>query len=405
MRKTTKILSLLLTVLLLLSACSNAQSGSDGAVDKVTNATDSTSDIVHETLANTTGADNVEGNDETDSTEIPSTTVNTDETESTSTTVNTEPTSSKKPTEGITTMTPTVTTAPVTTTPATTPPSTTEPPATTAPTPSATLTVSQTTATITVGETYQVKYSYTGSTTNLTWTSRNTFVATVNSGGVVTAIAEGTAHIMVSDGSSTKKCVVTVKPATSAKATEIILRVQNGPLYDGITKYAGDHLWFVGYTKPNDANKDITVTSSNSSVVSISSGSSGGITNGVGFTLNFKSAGSATITLKSGDGAVTESYTINVKSGYSFNPGSGQLTPEQFASYATQVMVANGFTETSCGSWRLLTLSASDLTFATAVDIAEAKIHEWWPNGCRYCQITYEGQNEDGNYMFYTRWG
>jgi hypothetical protein len=230
-------------------------------------------------------------------------------------------------------------------------------------------------------------------------------VATVNSNGVVTAVAEGTTYIMVSDGSTTKTCNITVKAAPAVKATEIVFRVQDGPIYDGVTRYAGDYVWFVAYTQPYEANKEITVTSSNPSVVSVSSGSSGGVTNGVGVTLKFKSAGSAKITLTSGDGAVSKTYTINVKSGYSFNPGSGQLTPEEFADYATRVMCANGFKKETCGSWRLFTLSANQLTFSTAVQHGQGLVHDWWPNGNRYCNIVYVGQDDNGNYQFHECWG
>lgn len=68
---------------------------------------------------------------------------------------------------------------------------------------------------------------------------------------------------------------------------------------------------FRAWTVPVESNRDITVTSSNSNVVSVSWYKDS--TNKNYITLNSKKAGSATVTLTSGDGCVSESYRITVK--------------------------------------------------------------------------------------------
>jgi len=58
---------------------------------------------------------------------------------------------------------------------------------------------------------------------NVNWSSNNTGVATVNSSGVVTAVAIGTASITVTtvDGSFTASCAVTVQEAPAVSKTEL----------------------------------------------------------------------------------------------------------------------------------------------------------------------------------------
>ena len=177
----------------------------------------------------------------------------------------------------------------------------------------------------------------------------------------------------------------------------------DGPFYDGVTRYKGDYIELELFNKPNESIRDVDVRISDKNVVW---GEKTNTKYGSNVTLNFLKAGTATITLTSGDKAVSQSYTITVKDDYDFNPGKRQLTPEEFADYTTKVMCANGFTySTGATSWRLMTLSADELTFARAVAVANACCHEWWSNGKRYCQIVYIGQNENGGYQFHTCWG
>ena len=268
--------------------------------------------------------------------------------------------------------------------------------------PAPTLTVNVTSATIYVGETYQVDYTYTGDKSNLTWRSRNESVATVDSNGVVTAVAAGNSSIVVSDGTNSETCRIKVEEAT-VLATDIVLVGSDGPIYDGVVRYKGDYITLEFGNKPNAATREVVAASSDNNIVSVSDTNLNG--SFCQITLNFNKAGTATITMTSGDGAVSKSYTITVKDDYSFNPGSGRLSPEEFADYTTRVMCANGFTEATCTSWRLLTLTADELRFYRAVELGQGMVHDWWVNDNRYCQIVYIGQDENGNYQFHTCWG
>ena len=122
-------------------------------------------------------------------------------------------------------------------------------------------------------------------------------------------------------------------------------------------------------------------------------------------TLNFKSAGTAKVTITSADGNVSESYNITVKADYACNPGKSKLTPEEFAYYATQVVIENGFTEGIPGysacSYKYVTLSDEDLTWERAKEIGQSWVHLWWPIGSRRVIVVYQGINENGKHLFF----
>lgn len=254
-----------------------------------------------------------------------------------------------------------------------------------------------------IGETFQLAYTYTGNSNDLTWWSTDESVVTVEENGMVTGVNAGDAIIKVTDGELTAKVGVEV----IVKTTDIKIFSEDAPLYDGVTKFAGDYLKFRTIPLPEETEDKVTVTTSDSSVVSVSYEfiSWNKDTN---VTLNFLKAGTAVITLTSEDGAVTETCTIHVKDDYDCAPAEQDvpLDPNVWADYCTQVMVENGFRKnTRIGSYRLATKRPSDLTFANARRAGESLVHSWWSNGCRSCWISYEGTNEDGNYIFYYRWG
>lgn len=256
---------------------------------------------------------------------------------------------------------------------------------------------------INVGDTLQIEYNYSGDNSELNWKVTDTSVLTVNGSGKVTGVSAGTTFVKVSNGDISAKIAIIVE-AKAVQTTDIKMSGFDAPFSDGVKKFAGDYVTFRAWTVPEDGNPEVKVTSSNSDVVSVSCSLDSANDNHI--KLKFKSAGSATIKITSGDGAVSKSYTINVKSGYACNPGGGQLDPETWANCCTQVMVENGFQKnTSCGSYRVLTLSADELTFSRAKGLGEDLVHDWWGNGCRYCWISYEGTDENGNHVFYTRWG
>lgn len=255
--------------------------------------------------------------------------------------------------------------------------------------------------TITAGNTFQIDYSYSGSNSELTWSSTDSSVLTVNNNGVVTAKAKGAATVKVTNGEKTWRLAINVEDAKPL-VTSLDWTNQNAPLYDGVTKYAGDYMSFKLYAKPYGCNPNITVTSSNTSVVSASYKLNSSDATEV--TLNFKGAGTATVKIASADGAYSQSFTITVKSDYSCNPGGGQLTPEQFVNAYNGVSRALGMdTSDMPTGYLVLTLSPSKLTWAEAKRDAEGRFHSWWKIGYRHMVLTYEGTDENGNYIFYER--
>ncbi len=80
-------------------------------------------------------------------------------------------------------------------------------------TPQTEITISQKTMSLTVGGSKQLTATVTPDGTAVAWDSSNSSVATVDSTGNVTAVAEGTADITVSAGDVTATCKVTVNPA------------------------------------------------------------------------------------------------------------------------------------------------------------------------------------------------
>ena len=187
-------------------------------------------------------------------------------------------------------------------------------------------------------------------------------------------------------------------PAT----TKLELMNSNAPISDGITKYAGDSMYFDVKASPNDCNVNSTAKSSNSSVIAVSyKQTSMGYTR---VTLNFKKAGNATITVTSADGAKSLSYSITVKGDYACNPGSGILTPEQFVNAYNGVVKANGMSTSGMPTgYLVLTLGEGGLTWSKARSAAEGRFHEWWAIGYRTIVLTYEGRDDNGNHVFHVR--
>ena len=129
---------------------------------------------------------------------------------------------------------------------------------------------------------------------NVTWSSSNSSVASV-SNGVVTALKAGTATITVTteDGGKTAKCNVTV----IAKVTSVSLDKTNIELTEG------DVTTLTATIKPDNAtNKNVTWSSSNSSIASVSNGKVAAL-----------APGSATITVATEDGNKTATCLVTVK--------------------------------------------------------------------------------------------
>ncbi len=162
--------------------------------------------------------------------------------------------------------------------------------------------LNKTTATVTAGSTLKLTSTVSpANATNkaVTWSSNNTKVATVDSNGNVKGIKPGTATITVKtkDGGKTATCKVTVKAKTVA-VTGVKLNKTTA------TVTAGSTLKLTSTVSPaNATNKTVTWSSSNTGVAKVDA-------NG-----NVKAVkpGTATITVKTKDGAKTATCKVTVK--------------------------------------------------------------------------------------------
>ena len=104
--------------------------------------------------------------------------------------------------------------------------------------------VTLTQRTLEVGENWGVAFSYPGDASELTWTSSDPSVATVNQVGYVKPLKEGQTVVSVTDGSTTLTCKIIVTPATpeppkltdaekEAAAREIAKKIAEQILSDG----------------------------------------------------------------------------------------------------------------------------------------------------------------------------
>lgn len=144
----------------------------------------------------------------------------------------------------------------------------------------------------------------------VTWSSNNTSVASVNN-GVVTGVAIGQATITAKtvDGNFTATCAVTVETAPIINVTGVTLNKTSLELQ------VGKNETLTATVAPsNAANKNVTWSSSNSGVASVSNGLVTAI-----------AAGTATITVTTEDGNKTATCSVTVTSGPPV-PVSGLMT-------------------------------------------------------------------------------
>ena len=131
----------------------------------------------------------------------------------------------------------------------------------------------------------------------VTWSSNNTSVATVNN-GEVTAVAPGTATITVTteDGGKTATCSVTVN-AKVYPVTSVSLDKSSAELTEGET------VTLTATIAPaNATNKNVSWSSSNTSVATVSNG-----------VVTALAPGTATITVTTEDGGKTATCSVTVK--------------------------------------------------------------------------------------------
>ena len=166
----------------------------------------------------------------------------------------------------------------------------------------------------------------------VTWTSSNTSLVTVDSSGNIKAVGnkDGTATITVkTNNGKTAKCTVKV---TAIKVTGVKLDKTSVTLQYGKTTKLTPTI-----TPSNAANKKVTWTSSNTSLVTVDS--SGNI-KAVG-----NKDGTATITVKTSDGGYTASSKITVKkinvSGVKLDKTTVTLTNEKAIKLTATVSPSN----------------------------------------------------------------
>ena len=128
----------------------------------------------------------------------------------------------------------------------------------------------------------------------VSWSSDNSSVATVTSGGTVTGVSAGVAIIKATtvDGSKTDTCKVTVKtvPVSSVSITSTAEIIKGKTTTLTPTVYPS-----------NATNKSVTWSTSNSSVASVSNG-----------TVTANGGGTATITVTTVDGSETDTCKVTV---------------------------------------------------------------------------------------------
>jgi len=165
--------------------------------------------------------------------------------------------------------------------------------------------VSPTIATVGLGSTQQLSATLApanATNQNVTWTSSNTAVATVNASGLVTAVAAGTTTITVKtvDGNKTATSAITV---AAIPVASVSVSPTTASLYAGNTQQLSATI-----APANATNKTVTWSSSNTAVATVNSS---GLVTAI-------SAGTANITVTTQDGSKIAIAAITVKANTTF---------------------------------------------------------------------------------------
>ena len=212
---------------------------------------------------------------------------------------------------------------------------------------------------------------------SVTWTSSNPSVATVDSSGLVTARAAGTATITVTtnDGHYTRTCSVTV---SNVAVTGVTIDKSSISLTVGGTSQ------ITATVSPADAtDKSVTWASSNPTVATVSNG-----------LVTARAAGTATITVTTNGGHYTAtcSVTVNVAvAGVTIDKSSISLTVGGTSKITATVLPANAtdksVTWTSSNS-SVATVDSSGLVTARAAGTATITVTTNDGHYTRTCSVT-----------------
>jgi len=190
---------------------------------------------------------------------------------------------------------------------------------------------------------------------NVSWTSSNNSVATV-SNGTVTAVAPGSAIIIVTteDGNKSADCAVTVEAATIA-VTGVTLDQSS------LTMSVGGTAPLVPTVEPSNAtNKNVSWTSSNNSVATVSNG-----------TVTAVAPGSATITVTTADGNKTATCAVTVNNSININIGAP----------AVELYLDSGTTALQEGGTTTIAIEAPKGTFTVSIASGSYTNIVWYING------------------------
>ena len=202
----------------------------------------------------------------------------------------------------------------------------------------------------------------------VTWTSSNTSVATVSSSGKISGLKTGTTNITckTQDGSYSATCVVTVV----ISATAIKLNKTSASLNSGDTLALS-----VTFTPTNTTNKNVTWTSSNEEIATVSS-------KGV---VTAKAGGTCTITAKSHSGSRTATCTVTVKQEVS----GVELSTEAFSIYTSGTKTIKATVIPSTASNKSVKWTSSNTNVATVS--SSGKVTGINPGVCTITATTVDG--------------
>jgi endoglucanase len=162
------------------------------------------------------------------------------------------------------------------------------------------LSVNPPSASINVNNTQQLTAIITPSNASdkiVAWSSNNASVATVSPNGLVSGIAQGNATITATsnDGGKTASCNVTVNYIS---VTNVSIYTQSTEMYSGETQQLS-----AIFTPSNASNQNVSWSSSNESVATVSSSG----------LLTANNSGSTTITVTTQDGGLTDTVAITIE--------------------------------------------------------------------------------------------